>query len=453
MSEECLTKVVNKQREVFLSGKSCGLQWRRQRLDALEAVLIRRRDDVLAALAEDLGKPAMEAFLAEYHFLLQEIRLVRKKMKTWLKKQRVGSPFYFQPCRSWLERHPYGVVLVMAPWNYPFQLSLSPVLAAVAAGNTVVLKPSEIASASESLLVEILNEVFEGEGVAVVTGGVEVAQRLLDEKFDFIFFTGSTSVGRQVARQVAGSLTPTLFELGGKCPCVVSSGVDMEITARRVLAGKFFNAGQTCFAPDFVLVDAGVEDKFLRCAECLLKEVPWDQEMASVVSDRHVERLLGLCQGEVKQFGEDDLSRRFLAPRLIYDVGFDHPAMQEEVFGPVLPIIRYLGEDGLVDELGRLESPLALYCFSNDEGFVKKVSGALASGSLCINDTMKQFSQLALPLGGVGESGYGRYRGKFGVEAFTYQKSVTKRYFLGKDLIELMPPYGSVFEWVKKLMR
>lgn len=453
MSEDFVKKAVSRQREFFLSGETRSLQWRRRKIEKLEAVLTRRRDDVLAALAEDLGKPAMEAFLAEYHFLLQEIRLVRKKMKTWLKKQRVSSPFYFQPCRSWLERHPYGLVLVMAPWNYPFQLSLSPVLAAVAAGNTVVLKPSEIALASESLLVEILNEVFGGDGVSVVTGGVEVAQRLLDEKFDFIFFTGSTPVGRQVAQQVAGSLTPTLFELGGKCPCVVSSSVDMGMTVRRVLAGKFFNAGQTCFAPDFVLVDAGVEDEFLRCSERLLKEVPWDQEMASVVSDRHVERLLDLCQGEVKQFGEDDLSRRFLAPRLICDVGFDHPAMQEEVFGPVLPIIRYLGEDDLVGKLGRLESPLALYCFSNDEGFVQKVSGALASGSLCINDTMKQFSQLSLPLGGVGESGYGRYRGKFGVEAFTYQKSVGKRYFLGKDLIELMPPYGRVFEWVKKLMR
>lgn len=446
-------QAISRQRDFFSSGRTRDMSWRRQKIDRLEAVLIERKEEMLAALAEDLGKPPMEAFLAEYHFLLQEIRLVRKNMKKWLRKKRVSSPCYFWPCRSWIERHPFGLVLVMAPWNYPFQLSLSPLIAALAAGNTIILKPSEMAPASERLLATMVDEVFAGEGAEVVTGGVEVAQRLLQEKFDFVFFTGSTAVGREVAARVAPHLTPSLLELGGKCPCVVGADVDLEMTVRRLLSGKFFNAGQTCFAPDFVLVDAEIENRFLECVERVLREVPWDREMATVISERHVQRLLGLCTGEVEVFGEDDLSRRYLAPRLIRSVSWDHPAMQEEIFGPVLPVIRFDDENELLARLGHLESPLAMYCFSNDRGFVERVTRSLASGSVCVNDTMKQFSQLNLPLGGVGASGFGRYRGRYGVEALSYSKSITKRYLMGRDLVELIPPYEKTYRLIKKWFR
>lgn len=446
-------EIVEEQREFFRSGATRDLEWRREKLSRLEAVLIEKREEILECLAADLGKPGMEAFLAEYYFLLEEIRLVRKKLKGWLKKKRVSSPFYFWPCRSWIERHPFGVVLIMAPWNYPFQLSLSPLLAAIAAGNTVVLKPSELALQSERLILEIVGEVFAGQGVAVVTGGVEVAKGLLGEKFDFIFFTGSTAVGREVAEIAGRTLTPSLLELGGKCPCVVGSGADLVKSARRLVAGKLMNAGQTCFAPDFVLVDACVEEEFRQCLRGVLEEVSWDAEMAGVISERHVERLQGLCVGEVEQFGEDDLARRYLAPRLIAGVDWNHPAMKEEVFGPVLPMMTFESEEDLLERLGKLESPLAVYCFSSEEDFVEKVTGSLPSGSLCVNDTMKQFSQLQLPLGGVGQSGSGRYRGRFGVEALSYEKSVTKRYFVGKDLMEMMPPYEKAFRWLKRFMR
>lgn len=453
MNDGCVKEIVGGQRAFFQSGNTKGLSWRREKLDRLESVLIENQDAVLAALAEDLGKPAMEAFLAEYYFLLQEIRLVRRKMNSWLKSRRVSSPFYFQPCRSWIERHPFGVVLIMAPWNYPLQLSLGPLLAAISAGNTVVLKPSELAPATEGLLVKIVGEVFAGEGVGVVTGDKEVAKKLLNERFDFIFFTGSTAVGRQVAEIAGKSLTPSLLELGGKCPCVVGKEVDVEMAARRLVAGKFLNGGQTCFAPDFVLVDSRVEDEFLRAVESVLTEAPWDQEMANVISARHVERLLGLCTGEVSQFGEDDLERHYLAPRLIRGVDWDHPAMKEEIFGPVVPVMAFKGEEEMRDGLGKVDGALAVYCFSSDPDFVERVSSSIRSGSLCINDTMKQSSQLGLPLGGVGASGYGRYRGRFGVESLTYQKSVTKRYFWGRDFVELMPPYKKAFQWVKKLMK
>ncbi|MEN8784015.1 MAG: aldehyde dehydrogenase family protein [Akkermansiaceae bacterium] len=447
-------EAVERARRFFRAGGCRGLEDRRKVLERLESVLVSKRDDLLAALAEDLGKPGMEAYLSEYHFLLQELRLVRKNLKKWLRRKRVGSPIYFWPCRSWLDREPFGVVLVIAPWNYPFQLSLSPVISAIAAGNSVVLKPSELAPASERVLREIIEEAFDRGRAEVVTGGVVVAEALLGQKFDFIFFTGSTGVGRKVAMKAAESLTPTLMELGGKCPCVVDKGVDLKVAARRVLAGKFFNGGQTCFAPDFVAVSEAVQEDFSNACEETLKEVPWAEEMASMISSGHAERVKRLCEGEVKVFGDDDDDRNFLAPRLILNAGWDHPALQEEIFGPVLPIVGYSDQNELVGRLAKMANPLAIYCFSKRKEFVDAVTYALPSGSLCLNDTMKQFSQLELPLGGVGDSGYGRYRGRFGVEAFSYEKSVTKRYFfLKKDYSEMLPPYERAYHWVRKFLR
>eukprot|EP00095_Tigriopus_kingsejongensis_P006625 snap_masked-scaffold4919_size5242-processed-gene-0.2 protein:Tk06625 transcript:snap_masked-scaffold4919_size5242-processed-gene-0.2-mRNA-1 annotation:"hypothetical protein" len=453
MEQQEVTKVVAKARAFFRAGKTRDLAGRRARLGRLEEVLVARREELLAALAEDLGKPGLEAFVSEYYFLLQELRLVRKKMKGWLKRKRVGSPPYFWPCRSWVEREPFGVVLVMAPWNYPFQLSFSPLIAAIAAGNTVVLKPSELAPASERVIAEIVQEAFSEGEVEVVTGGVEVAKSLLEEKFDFIFFTGSTAVGREVALKAAETLTPTLMELGGKCPCVVDAGVDLEKTARRVLAGKFFNGGQTCFAPDFVAVAAEVRAEFVEICMGILKEVPWDHEMARMISAKHAERVRSLCDGSELVFGQDDPERDFLAPRLLPQASWDDAAMQEEVFGPVLPVVSYETRAELLARLGKWESPLAIYLFTQDGDFVDAVKGALASGSLCVNDTMKQFSQLGMPLGGVGASGHGRYRGRYGVEALSYERAVMKRYFWGKDLGELMPPYEKAYGWVRRFLR
>jgi len=438
--------------EIFASGLAPRLEQRQVVLKKLESVLIAKQEEILAALAADLGKPGMEAYLSEYYFLLQELRLVRKKMKSWLKKKRVGSPFYFQPCRSWIERKPFGVVLVMAPWNYPFQLSLSPVIAAVAAGNLVVLKPSEMATESERVIGEIIEEAFDGL-VRVVTGGPEVAQSLLEEDFDFIFFTGSTRVGREVAVKAAETLTPTLMELGGKCPCVVDEGVDLKVAARRILAGKFFNAGQTCFAPDFVVVAESMRGAFVKACEEVMAEVPWADEMARIISRKHFERIRGALDGTELIFGEDNGDTCFLAPRVIPNANWDHPAMKEEIFGPVLPVLGYSDEPGLMARLAEMENPLAVYCFSKRNDFVDEVATALPSGSLCVNDTMKQFSQLRLPLGGVGKSGYGRYRGRHGVEAFSYEKSVAKRYYFGRDYFEMLPPYEKAFKWMRKFLK
>ncbi|MFK7909958.1 MAG: aldehyde dehydrogenase family protein, partial [Akkermansiaceae bacterium] len=410
--ENGVATLIQKQKDYFATGVTRGWDEKEQALTRLEKVLVDRRDDIIDALQQDLGKPDVEAFLAEYYFLLQELRLIRKSLKKWLKTRRVGSPFYFQPCSSKVRRDPFGVVLIMAPWNYPIQLSLSPLIAAVAAGNTVVLKPSEMAPACEKLLVDIIGEAFEPEHVATVTGDADVAADLLEKKFDFIFFTGSTQVGRIIAEKAAKNLTPNILELGGKCPCIVDATANIEVAAKRILIGKFFNGGQTCFAPDFLAVSPEIKSDLLAAMEKLLKDVPWNEEMTHIINSRHYDRLEKLIPEGAKAFGEDDASKLRLAPRLVPDAEWEDEIMEEEIFGPILPIVTFKNHDDLMMQLSRYGSPLALYIFSEDKEAHDRLMRDVRSGGVCINDTMKQGSNLNVPFGGVGDSGYGRYRGK-----------------------------------------
>lgn len=447
-----ISGVLDRQRQHFAAGATREVAGRIRVLRRLETGLVEHRDDLFAALEADLGKPEIEAFLAEYHFLLEEIRHVCKGLKGWLRPRRLGAPFYFLPSRNRIRREPFGTVLVMAPWNYPVQLALGPLIAAVAAGNTVVLKPSEMAPASAAFLKELVAACFDPGHVAVVNGGVAVAEALLEQRFDFIFFTGSTGVGRVVAQKAAAHLTPCVLELGGKCPCVVDREVDVEITARRILAGKLFNAGQTCFAPDFVAVHREVREPLVDALVALLMELPWEEELATVVNDRHFERLLGLVAGREMRKGEDDRERLHLAPRILPDAGWGDAAMREEIFGPILPVVEF--EDGkeLFRRLREMPSPLALYVFSKDRDFIGVLMDEIRSGSVCINDVGKQATNLDLPFGGVGESGNGRYRGRAGVESFTYERSVTKRFFV-RDVFEALPPRGAKLDFLKNWMK
>jgi aldehyde dehydrogenase (NAD+) len=437
------------QRSFFVRGETRPLAMRTASLRRLEEALQDRRQDLLEALAADLGKPEIEAFLSEFHFLLEEIRLVRRSLGKWLKPRRVGNPFYFLPCRSRVVREPHGTALVMAPWNYPVQLSLSPVIAAVAAGNTVVLKPSELAPASEQFLVDLIDDCFPPGHVTVVTGGPDVSADLLEQAFDFIFFTGSTKVGRIVARRAAERLTPCVLELGGKCPCVVDRSADIPIAARRILAGKLFNAGQTCFAPDFVAAHVDIREALVTELADLLNRLPWEAEMAKIINERHYQRLLSLVGGQAMRKGEDDPPSRHMAPRILPDTNWDDAVMREELFGPILPVVSFSDPEQLVTRLRALPSPLALYCFSRDEEFIRTVLGRVPSGSACINDTMKQATNLALPFGGVGGSGHGRSRGRAGVEAFSYERVVTQRYFT-RDPFELLPPRAKRSGFLRK---
>ncbi len=441
------------QRGYFSSGKTRSLSARRESLNRLESVLVDRQDDLLAALNQDLGKPGVEAYLAEYYFLLQELRLIKKSLKKWLKPQRVSSPVYFQPCRTEIRREAFGVTLIIAPWNYPVQLALSPLIAAVAAGNTVVLKPSEMAMATEKLLVEIIESAFAKEHVAVVTGDASVAGELLERQFDFVFFTGSTGIGKIVAEKAAVNLTPTILELGGKCPCIVDASVDVEVAARRILAGKFFNGGQTCFAPDFVVVHESVKEALIAAFERVMASAPWNDEMAHIINDRHYDRLLKLLGGDEIKQGDDNRDELRLAPRILSQVSWDDEVMEEEIFGPILPVLEYSDPADLVQRLSVYGSPLALYLFSKDEGFQESMMESIRSGGVCINDTMKQGSQLHTPFGGVGDSGHGRYRGHAGVDALSYHRTVCKRASWAPEIFELMPPYGDKLNWLKRFLR
>lgn len=448
-----LRDLIRQQRAFFASGVTRDLVYKKNALNKLEQALIRHRDPLLEALASDLGKPEVEAYLAEYYFLLQELRLIRKSCKQWMKTRAAKSPVYFMPCKSELRRDPYGSVLILAPWNYPMQLSISPLMAAVAAGNTVVLKPSEMAPACEQLLVKIITESFEPEHVSVVTGDYAVANELTEQKFDFVFFTGSTEVGRIVAEKSAKHLTPNIMELGGKCPCVVDASAKIDVAAQRILTGKFFNGGQTCFAPDYVMVAAEVKDALIGAMQKKLSETPWSEEMAHIINERHYDRLEKLIGEGSLKFGEDDPQQLRIAPRLLPEASWDDEVMQAEIFGPILPIIAYTDYEEMLSRVSEYGSPLALYIFSEDELMQKRLMDDLRSGGVCINDTMKQGSNLDVPFGGVGESGYGRYRGKAGVHAFSYERAVVTKPTWGPDWFELLPPYGDRIKWLKRFLR
>lgn len=440
------------QRRFLDAGNIHNLTIRIDALKRLEKVLIEKEPSILEALDKDLNKPDIEAYLAEYYFLLQEIRLAVRSLRKWLKPRRAKNPFYFLPSRSWITRSPYGSTLILAPWNYPIQLSLSPLISAVAAGNTVILKPSELATCSEKLITQIIKDSFAPEHVTVIQGDSTVAEELLDHSFDFIFFTGSTHIGKTVARKAADKLIPCVLELGGKCPCIVESSADIPITAKRLLAGKMMNAGQTCFAPDYVAVQENIKDEFLAELKLQLQSLPWEQDLSSIINKRHYDRLLNLSTDKDIIKGEDDPERLHIAPRILPDTRWDDEIMQDEIFGPCLPVLTWTDSQQLIQKLKNLPSPLALYVFSRNKEFIHNLLNHTRSGSVCINDTMKQATNLDMPFGGIGSSGQGRYRGKVGVETFTYERSVTQRYFT-KDPFETLPPFTGKLAQLKKWLR
>ncbi|MDA0768228.1 MAG: aldehyde dehydrogenase family protein, partial [Verrucomicrobia bacterium] len=382
------------QRTFFASGGTRDLPTRLAALQRLERALSDRQDELLAALAADLGKPEFEAFFAEYHFLLQELRLFQRSLRRWLKPRRASSPPYFWPCRNRILREPRGVTLIIAPWNYPIQLALSPLIASVAAGNTVILKPSELTPACDRFLARLIAHCFPPEHVTTLSGGPDVAESLLQQRFDFIFFTGSTAIGRLVARHAATHLTPHILELGGKCPSIVHLDADLPITARRILIGKLFNAGQTCFAPDFVLAHEVIKDALVEELHKTLQHHPWEEELARIVNERHYQRLQGLLEGVSITKGHDDPANLHFAPRLLPHATWDSPAMREEIFGPILPILTYRDTPALLAKLQSLPAPLALYCFSRDKAFTQSLLDHVPSGGVTINDIGKHASNL-----------------------------------------------------------
>ena len=444
-------------RAYFETGATKPLSWRLSQLDALEHFLKEREQDILDALRADLGKPAAEAFGAEIGLTLSEIRLTRKKLASWMKPERVRTSLLAMPGRSYIYREPLGVTLIIAPWNYPFQLVVLPLIGAIAAGNCAVVKPSEISSNVSALIAKWLPKYLDRRAVQVVEGGVPETTALLREKWDYILYTGNGTVGRIVMEAAAKHLTPVTLELGGKSPCIVDESADLDVAAKRIVYGKFFNAGQTCVAPDYVLVHDHVHDALINRMVSMVREFYGDDpkqspDFARIVNERHHARLTRLLGNtDVVTGGETDVSDRYIAPTILKNVKEDDAVMQEEIFGPILPVISVSSVESAIGFVNRHEKPLALYVFAGDEAAQDRVLSGTSAGGTVLNHVWLHLSVPELPFGGVGESGMGAYHGRQSFETFSHRRSVLKKPTLPDPPI-LFPPYSArKLHWLKKL--
>ena len=447
-------------RKPVISGLTRPKHWRRQQLNQIEALLKEHQDDVLNALAADLGKPPTEA-LFELIALGQELKLAQRQLSHWMQPRRVPVPLAHSPGQAQVMLEPLGCVLIIGPWNYPFSLTLQPLISALAAGNTAVLKPSENAPNTSGLIAKLIPQYFPENVVQVVQGDGAVAAALIKQPFDHIFFTGSGAIGQKVMAAAAEHLTPITLELGGKSPAIVIDGADLEVTARRLIWGKGLNAGQTCIAPDHLLVQQQLKQPLLKAMTVAIAEFygadPLQSpHLAQIVNDRHFQRLQHLLdhardQGKIISGGQVDASQRRIAPTLIDIDSRNNPLMEEELFGPLLPIISVSNLDAALTEVRQQPKPLALYLFGGSHAEQQKLLETTSSGGVCFNDVVMQAGIAELPFGGVGPSGMGRYHGLAGFETFSHQKSVLRRPFW-LDLKLRYPPYKTNLALLKRLL-
>jgi aldehyde dehydrogenase (NAD+) len=425
--------LVARLRSFFEAGRTRPLEWRRDQLKALRKMLTEREPELIAALAADLGKPRLEAWATDIGFVLNEIDHALKHLRRWAAPKRVRTPLVTKPARARLVPEPLGVVLVIAPWNYPVQLALAPMVGAIAAGNAVVLKPSEVTAATSEALAHFIPEYLDPEAIAVVEGAVAETKALLAERFDHIFYTGNGRVGRVVMEAASRHLTPVTLELGGKSPAIVDGSANLEVAARRIAWGKYLNAGQTCIAPDYVLVSRDQHDRLVE----LIRRAVFDfygndpkasPDYARIVNDNHFKRLSQLLDsGTAVVGGETDKATRYIAPTVLRDVAADAPVMQEEIFGPLLPVLAVDDVDEAIGFVNAHEKPLALYVFAGDKAVANRVVEQTSSGGACVNATLYHVAVPNLPFGGVGESGVGAYHGKASFGVFSHSKPVLKK--------------------------
>ncbi|MBL9114685.1 MAG: aldehyde dehydrogenase family protein [Verrucomicrobiaceae bacterium] len=443
-------KLIQSQRDHFQSGATRSAEWRKSMLGRLRAALSRSEDVILDALHADLRKSRHEACLSETGLVISEIDHALKHLKSWMRPQKHAVPFIAWPGKAHVNPEPRGVALILSPWNYPVQLLLSPLVSALAAGNCAVLKPSELAPHTASVLVQLIGSIFSDHEVAICPGGKEVAEGLLEQRFDHIFYTGSSSVGRLVMSAAARHLTPVTLELGGKCPCIVTEGAALEVAARRIAWGRFTNAGQTCVAPDYVLVDKKVKSQLLEKLGNAVSTMYGANPKASadygrIINRRHWERLFALLgSGRVVCGGDADVDDLYIAPTVLDEVAIDSPLMQEEIFGPILPVLAYDTPEEAVAFVQQRPSPLAIYVFSNDKRLQATIAAQTQSGGVCINDTVVQVACGNLPFGGVGSSGMGASHGKAGFDEFSHRRSILWRSVQVDPSMRYPPARGSL---------
>ena len=452
-----LKELVSAQRRYWNSGATRSVGFRRDMLEKLERAVVSRERELLSALREDLGKAPYESYACEVGMTLAELRCAKSHLTRWAAPKGRPSPMALFPAKSRVVADPYGVALIMSPWNYPVQLTLVPLISALAAGNCAVVKPSAYAPACSAVLKALFSDIFPREYAAVVEGGRAENSALLEERFDYIFFTGSTEVGRTVMRAAAEFLTPVTLELGGKSPVIIGEDADLKLAARRLAWGKFLNAGQTCVAPDHVWVPEGMRDALVeelgKQIRALYGENPLESpDLPKIVNEKHFNRVNGLIQREKTAIGgkSDPVTRR-IEPTVLVDVTETDAVMGDEIFGPVLPILTYTDLEELLARQQQKPRPLALYLFTRDRRAEERILRMVPSGGVCVNDTVVHLANPNVPFGGVGASGMGACHGKAGFDTFTHYRTVVRRGAL--DLPVRYPPYGGKgLGLLKKLM-
>ncbi|MCC8065556.1 MAG: aldehyde dehydrogenase [Clostridiales bacterium] len=451
MTETEIREIVKKQRNYFNSGVTLNVGFRLNAISRLKACIQKHEQEISNALKKDLGKSDFEGYMCETGMTLSEISFMQKHTRAFARERTTWTPLAQFCSRSFEKPSPYGVVLIMSPWNYPFMLSMEPLVDALAAGNTVVLKPSAYSPYTSELIVKLIRECFDDSYVTVITGGREENQFLLQEHFDYIFFTGSKSVGREVMKHASAHLTPVTLELGGKSPCLVDRTANLRLAARRIVFGKFLNCGQTCVAPDYIYCDPVIKDELIRQIRIQIRKqfgnVPLQNpNYGKIINEKHFERIRGLIDpSKVVSGGHVNPDTLQIEPTVMDDVTFEDAIMQEEIFGPVLPVLTWDSLDGAVRKINSMEHPLALYLFTRSKGAVRMVTSKCGFGGGCINDTIIHLATSEMGFGGFGESGMGSYHGKKGFQTFSHYKSIVDKK-LWLDLPMRYQPYRKLYD-------
>ena len=454
-SESEASLIVKNQATFFRSGETLPYRFRREQLKTLKAAIVEREQAIYDALYQDFRKSPFETYATEIAIVLSELDLILGKLERWMEPEKVSASLLNFPSKDAIYNEPYGLNLIFVPWNYPFQLSMNPLLGAISAGNCAVIKPSELAPHISAVIAEIIEACFDPKYVAVVEGGIPTAQALLAQKWGHIFFTGSVKVGKIVARAAAENLTPLTLELGGKTPCIVDETADIDLAARRIVWGKFINAGQTCVAPDYILAQESIKESLLQKMAEVIQQFYGDDPQQSpdyprIINERNFRRLQSFLQeGKIVAGGQVDESELYIAPTLLDDVNWKDSLMKSEIFGPILPVLGFKKLEEVISILKDQPKPLALYFFSNKSRRQKQVLTETSAGGVCINDVVSHYVNPNLPFGGVGQSGHGAYHGRYSFDAFSHRKSVShKGNWL--DVPLRYPPYKGKLAWVKR---
>ena len=458
MESKKINIILNKQKDFYNTGKTRDLSFRLDILKKLYEIIEVHESEIMTALYKDLKKGETESFTSEIVYVEREIQYIIKYLHKWNRLQKVSTPLINKPGKSYIQHDPYGIALIISPWNYPFGLLFTPLVGAIAAGNCIIAKPSEIAEHTSHLVAWLIQKNFPEEYMAVVQGGPQLTQKLINKNIDYIFFTGSSRVGKLIMQQAGKYLIPVTLELGGKNPCIVDYDIDIEVVVRRIVWGKFFNAGQTCIAPDYLLVHSKIKDIFLERLIATINEfyngnIKENTDYTHIINKKHFTRLSDLLKGvNIVTGGEKDSDELFISPTVVIEPKHDSLLMQEEIFGPILPVLFYDQLNTEIMKLQKRPKPLILYFFSRDKKKQNTVLMHTSSGSVCLNSIIHSLMSHTLPFGGIGKSGMGQYHGKTSFTTFSHKKSVLKKFFFA-DMSLFYPPYKGSLKMIKKVFK